>query len=78
MDSFDVEMVHSYHDKDRNVLKFLFQIWLQLKIGEPYHENECPPTILIQTKPFIVSTKLSKISLFHKAFMRLYMICQLL
>ena len=34
---------------------------IQLKIGVPSHKNECPPVILIHTKPFIVSTNLSMI-----------------
>ena len=34
---------------------------IQLKIGLPSHKNECPPPILIHTKPFIVSTNLSMI-----------------
>ena len=34
---------------------------IQLKIGVPSHKNECPPFILIYTKPFIVSTNLSMI-----------------
>ena len=34
---------------------------IQLKIGVPSHKNECPPAILIHTKPFIVSTNLSMI-----------------
>ena len=32
---------------------------IQLKIGVPSHKNECPPTILIHTKPFKVLTNLS-------------------
>ena len=41
-----------------------------LDTGVTWHKNECLPTILIIAKPFIVSTKLSIISLFHKIFLR--------
>ena len=43
---------------------------MQLKIGVPCHKNGCSPTILMQTKPFIVSTNLSIVSLFHETFLR--------
>ena len=68
-------MLKWYLDKDYNVSKFELQIRLntniQLNIGVLWHKNECSPTILIQTKPFIVSMKVSMISLIHKAFRRL-------
>ena len=44
---------------------------IQLKIGVPSHKNECQPTILIHTKPFIVSTNLSMIKLCYKTFLGL-------
>ena len=61
-------------DKDGNILNFEFQVLGNIKhtveiLG--YHEkNECPPTILIQTKPFIVSTNLSMRALIHKIVQR--------
>ena len=68
-------MLKLYHDKDRNVLDFLIPNLTEYKIHSwilGYHviKDECLPTILIQTKPFIVSTNLSMISLFHKTFLR--------
>ena len=66
-------MLKWYLDKDRNMLKFYSEFDriqnIPLKIGVPCHKNECPPTILIQSKPLIVSRNLSMISLFHKTFL---------
>ena len=56
-------MLKRYLDKDRNMLNFNFKFDgiqnIQLKFGIPCHKNECPSTILIHTKPFIVKTNLS-------------------
>ena len=43
---------------------------IQLKIGVSCHKNECPPTNLINTKPFRASTNVSMIYLFYKTFLR--------
>ena len=39
-------------------------------MGVPCHKNECPSTILIYAKPFIVSTNLSMVWLFNNTFLR--------
>ena len=65
-------MLKWYLDKDWSMFKFEFQIRRNklLKIGITWHKNECLPTILIQTNPYIVSTNLSMISLFYETFLR--------
>ena len=61
-------------DKDGKILNFELQILGNTKHAVKilgYHDkNECPSTILIQTKTFIVSTNLSMIALVHNTFQR--------
>ena len=47
----------------------LQHVKIQLKIKVPFHKNECPPTILIHTQPFIVSTNVLMIYLFNNTFL---------
>ena len=49
---------------------------VQLKFGVPWHKNKFCPLSWYITKPFIVSTNLLMISLFHKTFCVRYPICQ--
>ena len=55
-------------------LKILLNV--QLKFGVPWHKNKFCPLSWYITKPFIVSTNLLMISLFHKTFCVRYTICQ--
>ena len=58
-------IVKWYLDKDRNMLKFEFKIWLYtnytVENWDTMALNECLPIILKQTQPHIVSTNLSMI-----------------
>ena len=57
MDSFYVEMVSGQRPQSvKIIIPNLTNTNKRMKIGVPCHKNECPPTILIQTKSFIVST----------------------
>ena len=62
-------MLKWYLDKDRNMLKFLIPCLTEYKIYTVENWNAYPLYILIQAKPFIVSTNLSMLLLFHKTFL---------
>ena len=72
MESLYVEMVswqrpQSVKKLIPNLTEYKIYGW---KLGYHLIKNDCPPAILIHTKPFIISTNLSMIKLFNKAFLR--------
>ena len=50
----------------KNLIPNLTEYKFKLKIGVPCHKYECPPNILIHTKPFLATTNLSMIKSFNK------------